>query len=162
MKCNPNMETIKAKCHYACHSWYLCENLLQNISIYWNILVSILIIGRMSVHRLIFSSPFQEKGFYVKLKVAFSVIVKSSQTFVWSSTGQSQISRWYKYGTSLASPSYPGRLVTAQVSLSCRRVPHLIRSILWGDWVTSHNLNHNSFNELLTMNKSPEININVI
>ena len=64
MKCNPNMETIKAKCHYACHSWYLCENLLQNISIYWNILVSILIIGRMSVHRLIFSSPFQEKGFY--------------------------------------------------------------------------------------------------
>ena len=59
------METIKAKCHYACHSWYLCENLLQNISIYWNIVVSILIIVRMSVHWLIFSSPFQEKGFYM-------------------------------------------------------------------------------------------------
>ena len=56
-KGNPHIETIKAKCHYACHSWYLCENLLQHISIYWNIGVSMLIKRKMSVNWLIFASP---------------------------------------------------------------------------------------------------------
>ena len=64
-KGNPHIETIKAKCHYACHSWYLCENLLQHISIYWNIGVSMLIKRKMSVNWLIFASPTLISSLYL-------------------------------------------------------------------------------------------------